>query len=146
MPIMKKTFLFLFFMLATVNTFAQAEPKFAKIDELLNHFYTNDVFMGSVCIREKGNVVFEKAYGYADVENNIAATAQTKYKIGSITKMFTAAVVFQLIEEKKLDMDAKLSQFYPEIKNADSITISMLLNHKSGIFNYTDHTEQSCHA
>lgn len=138
---MKKTSLFLLFMLATVNTFAQAEPKFAKIDELLNHFYTNDVFMGSVCIREKGNVVFEKAYGYADVENNIAATTQTKYKIGSITKMFTAAVVFQLIEEKKLDMDAKLSQFYPEIKNADSITISMLLNHKSGIFNYTDHTD-----
>ncbi len=138
---MKKTALFLFFSMASTAVFAQAEPKFGKIDELLTHFYENNKFMGSLTIRENDEIVFEKAYGYADVENKIKATTETKYKIGSITKMFTAAIVFQLIEERKLDMETKLSQFYPEIKNADSITIGQLLNHKSGIYNFTNSPE-----
>lgn len=138
---MKKTALFLFFVVAGAQCFAQTEPKFEKIDALLNHFYSNDRFMGSVSIREKNDVVFESAYGYADVENGIKATTHTKYKIGSITKMFTAAIVFQLIEDKKITLDTKLSQFYPDVKNADSISIGQLLNHKSGIYNYTDAPE-----
>lgn len=138
---MKKTALFLFFVVAGAQCFAQTEPKFEKIDALLNHFYSNDRFMGSVSIREKNDVVFEKAYGYMDVENGIRANTQTKYKIGSITKMFTAAIVFQLIEDKKLTLETKLSDFYPEIKNADSINIGQLLNHKSGIYNYTNAPE-----
>jgi CubicO group peptidase (beta-lactamase class C family) len=52
--------------------------------------------------------------------------------------MFTSAIVFQLIEEKKLTLKTKLSKFYPEIKKADSITIGDLLSHKSGIYNYTN--------
>ncbi|MEE1897850.1 serine hydrolase domain-containing protein [Flavobacterium rakeshii] len=135
---MRKTALFLFFLMASAQGIAQTEPKFEKIDQLLNHFYTNDRFMGSVSIREGNDVVFENAYGYTDAENGIKANTHTKYKIGSITKMFTAAIVLQLIEDKKLTLNTKLSQFYPEVKNADSITIDHLLSHKSGIYNYTN--------
>lgn len=60
-----------------------------------------------------------------------------KYKIGSITKTFTSAIIMQLIEEGKLSLDTKLSKFYPKVNNADTITIKHLLNHQSGIFNFT---------
>jgi len=93
--------------------------------------------MGSIAIREKNNVVFEKAYGYSDVAAKAKATPVTKYKIGSITNIFTSAIIFQLIEEKKLTLDTKLSQFQPQIKNSDKISIAALLNHKSGIPDYT---------
>lgn len=60
-----------------------------------------------------------------------------KYKIGSISKTYTSAIIFQLIEEGKLTLDTKLAKFYPKVKSADNITIKHLLNHQSGIFNYT---------
>ncbi|RYD89746.1 MAG: class A beta-lactamase-related serine hydrolase, partial [Sphingobacteriales bacterium] len=94
--------------------------------------------MGSVSMSENGKTVFEKAYGYADVANDIKATPATKYKIGSITKMFTATAIFKLVEDKKLTLDTKLSKFYPKVKNADKITINNLLNHSTGIYNFTD--------
>lgn len=134
---MKKIFLSLFVAAVSTGAFAQGEARFRKIDSLMNHFYTHDKFMGAVTIREKDKVVFEEAYGFADVEKKIPATPDTKYKIGSITKMFTSSIIFQLIEEKKLSLDTKLSKYYPQVKNADKITIAQLLGHQSGIFNFT---------
>jgi CubicO group peptidase (beta-lactamase class C family) len=135
---MKKIILLVFVFALHANVFGQADPKFRKIDSLMNYFYANNKFMGALTIRDKNNVVFEKTYGFANLEQNVKATPDTKYKIGSITKMFTACIIFQMIEEKKLTLDTKLSEYYPEIKNADKITISNLLNHKSGIYNFTD--------
>lgn len=136
---MKRTLLFLFTIGFVTCSFAQSGgARFSKIDSLFTYLYANNKFMGAVSIREKNKVVFEKAYGFADVENNVQATPATKYKIGSITKMFTSALIFQLIEEKKLTLDTKLSDFYPEFKNADKITIAHLLNHKTGLYNFTD--------
>ncbi len=137
---MKKYLFILFTISATITTYAQSEPKFQKIDSVLTYFTTNDKFMGSVTIREKDKVVFNKAYGYANLENKVKANIDTKYKIGSITKMFTSSIIFQLIEEKKLTLDTKLSEYYPQIKNADSISIKNLLNHSSGIYNFTNDT------
>lgn len=135
--IMKRIFL-LFTLASTIVSFGQSEPKIRKIDSLITYFAANDKFMGSITIREKDKVVFEKAYGYADAENKIPANEQTKYKIGSITKMFTSAIIFQLIEDKKLTLETKLSEYYPKVKNADTITIAQLLGHQTGIYNFTD--------
>lgn len=137
---MRKILLSLLAFVLAAPTFAQQKEaaKFKKIDSLLTYLYANNKFMGSVAIQEKGEVVFEKAYGYAEIETKSKATSKTKYKIGSITKMFTSAIIFQLIEEKKLSLDTKLSQFFPKIANADKITIGQMLNHKSGIYNFTD--------
>lgn len=135
---MKKLSILNLVLFVSISVFGQNNEKFQKIDSLLSYLSQKEQFMGSVQIRENDNVVFSKAYGFVDFDSKIKANSNTKYKIGSITKMFTAAVVFQLIEEKKLTLNTKLSKFYPEIPNADKITIGQMLNHKSGIYNYTE--------
>ena len=130
-------------LLLSFSIVAQEKTRFNKIDSLLTYLHENNKFMGAISLWENGNVVFEKNYGFADVENNISADSNTKYRIGSVTKIFTAAIIFQLIEEKKLTLDTKLSKFYSEIPNSNTITIGMLLNHKSGIANYTDNSFDS---
>jgi CubicO group peptidase (beta-lactamase class C family) len=120
----------------TYSLFTVAQDRFQKIDSLLTYLNKNDKFMGSLCIREGENVVFNKAYGFADVEKNIVADRMTKYKIGSVTKTFTAVMIMQLIEEKKLNLQTKLNRFYPKIPNAEKITIYDLLHHRTGIVDY----------
>lgn len=124
------------FLALTFSMLAVAQDRFQKIDSLLSYLNKNDKFMGALCIREGENVVFNKAYGYADVENTIAADRLTKYKIGSITKTFTAVMIMQLMEEKKLNLQTKLSRFYPNIPNAEKISIYDLLHHRTGIVDY----------
>ncbi|AWI27195.1 serine hydrolase [Flavobacterium pallidum] len=135
---MKKTLILLLLCLSAKNITAQVSDKYKTLDSALTYLASNNRFMGSVALRDKDQVVFSKAYGFAEVEKNTKATPKTKYKIGSITKMFTSAIIFQLIEEKKLALDTKLSAFYPTVRNADKITIANLLNHSSGIYNFTN--------
>ena len=132
---MKKSILLLVFAISLTLS-AQQKTRFDKIDSLLVYLNQNNKFMGQVCIREAGNVVFEKAYGFANVENSLKANKNTTYKIGSITKTFTAVMIMQLIEEKKLKLDTKLSKFYPQIPNANKITIHDLLHHRTGILDF----------
>jgi CubicO group peptidase (beta-lactamase class C family) len=101
---MKKSIFLLIFALSFAVS-AQQKTRFDKIDSLLVYLNQNNKFMGQLSIRENGNVLFEKAYGYADVENNLAADGNTKYKIGSITKTFTAVMIMQLIEERKIKLE-----------------------------------------
>lgn len=95
-------------------------------------------FTGSVLLMQKGKIVYEKAFGMADREWNVSNTIETKYRIGSITKQFTAACIMQLADEGKLSVDDKLSKYIPDYPKGDSVSIHMLLNHTSGIKNYTD--------
>ncbi len=134
---MKNLFLSLFVLAITLPVFAQSEAKYRKIDSLLNHYSRNDKFMGVLSILEKGRIVYEKAYGLSDVEAKVKATPDTKYKIGSVTKLFTSAIIFQLVDEKKLKLETRLSDFFPKIKNAEKIKISDLLGHTSGVQNIT---------
>ncbi|KIX20963.1 D-Ala-D-Ala carboxypeptidase [Flavobacterium sp. 316] len=119
-----------------LSSFAQSEPRFQRIDSLLTYLEVNNKFMGSLAIQEGNTIVFSKAYGASDIENNTKANEETKYKIGSITKTFTAIVIMQLIEEKKLKLDTQLSVFYPKVNNADKITINDLLHQRTGIPDY----------
>lgn len=130
---MKKIlFLFLFGLSSVV---AQTD-KFQKIDSLLHYLYTNNKFMGALSILEKDKIVFSKAYGLAELSSGKKLDPATKLKIGSITKTFTATMMMQLVEEKKLTLETKLSKFYPKVPNADKITIAMLLHHRTGIPDY----------
>ena len=124
------------FLALTFSMLSVAQDRFQKIDSLLTYLNKNDKFMGALCIREGENVVYNKGYGFADIQNNIAADRLTKYKIGSITKTFTAVMIMQLIEENKLTLDTKLSRFYPKIPNAEKISIYDLLHHRTGIVDY----------
>uniref|UniRef100_UPI004049522B serine hydrolase domain-containing protein n=1 Tax=Flavobacterium sp. TaxID=239 RepID=UPI004049522B len=130
---MKKILLLL---ILAFSTGLVAQNKYHRIDSLLNYLQKNDKFMGSVSIREGDKVVFSKGYGFADLDQKVKADNTTKYKIGSITKTFTAVMTMQLIEENKLRLDTKISKYYPKLENADKISIEDLLHHRSGIKDY----------
>ncbi len=98
-------------------------------------------FNGAMLVMQKGKVMYKKAFGLADREWNIANTVETKFRIGSVTKQFTAACILQLAEQGKLSLDDKLTKYVPDYPKGDSITIHMLLNHTSGITNYTNLAE-----
>jgi D-alanyl-D-alanine carboxypeptidase len=122
----------------TVN--AQTTFNKAKLDSLLDVLAANNKTMGSLAITQNGKIVYQKAVGYAVVNGatKTPATLKTKYRIGSISKMFTGVMVFQLIEEGKLTLDTKLDKYYPQIPNAGKITIGNMLNHHSGLHNFTN--------
>jgi CubicO group peptidase (beta-lactamase class C family) len=119
------------------TTFAQT--KAAKIDALVNQYVANRQFNGSVLVADKGQVIFKKGYGMANMEWNIPNAPDTKFRLGSITKQFTAMLIMQLVEQKKLKLDGKVTDYlldYPKT-TGDKITIHHLLTHTSGIPNYT---------
>ncbi len=98
-------------------------------------------FNGVMLVMQKGKVIYKKAFGMADREWNVANTMNTKFRIGSVTKQFTATCILQLAEQGKLNIDDKLSKYIPDYPKGDSITIHMLLSHTSGIKNYTELSE-----
>lgn len=112
-----------------------------KLDSLFQILEAKDKFMGSIVVSQNGTIVYSKSVGKANVETNTNASGLTKYRIGSISKMFTSVLIFKAIEEKKLSLNQTLSVFYPTIDNATKITIGNLLNHRSGIHNFTNDPE-----
>jgi CubicO group peptidase (beta-lactamase class C family) len=94
-------------------------------------------FNGTVLVMQNGKSIYQKSFGMANREWNVPNTIQTKFRIGSITKQFTAACILQLAEQGKLSLDDKLTKFIPDYPKGDSVTIHMLLNHTSGIKSYT---------
>lgn len=96
--------------------------------------------MASVIMVKNGVKIYERAIGYAEVDSlhPRIATPATRYRIGSITKIFTATMIMQLVEEGKLKPDTKLQAFFPDLPNAERITIDMMLRHRSGLHNFTD--------
>lgn len=109
-----------------------------KLDNYLDELNENQEIMGSVAIMEKDKIVYARAFGMADIENNILATTETKYRVGSVTKTFTAVLILMAIEEEKLSLEQTLNEFYPSVVNADKITISDLLYHRTGIPDITN--------
>lgn len=134
-----KIYLSLFCCLLVTTAFNQSFNK-AKMDSLFTILSEKNKAMGSVSISKKGEMVYNRSIGYASVKGGekTPATTQTKYRIGSITKTFTAVIIFQLIEEKKLSLEDKLSMYFPTLPNADKISINYLLSHRSGLHSFTD--------
>jgi CubicO group peptidase (beta-lactamase class C family) len=119
--------------------FSQTLDK-VKLDKFFDSLAKNNEAMGSLSIRKDGEVLYNRVIGYSKIDGaaKVSSTPQTKYRIGSITKMFTATMIFQLIEQGKLKQTDTLDKFFPNIPNAKKITITNLLNHRSGIHNFTD--------
>lgn len=128
----------LLIVLSTVNVTAQEINK-PKLDSFLNILAEKNKAMGSLAIAKNGTVIYSKAIGYSSISGSEKkpATTLTKYRIGSISKMFTAILIFQLIEENKISLNTTLDNYFPTIPNAGKITIGNLLNHRSGIHNFT---------
>lgn len=116
-----------------------AQSKATKIDALVQQYVANKQFNGSVLVAEKGQVIFKKGYGMANMEWLIPNTPDTKFRLGSITKQFTAMLIMQLVEKGKLKLMGHVTDYLPDYSKAtgDKITIHHLLTHTSGIPNYT---------
>ena len=112
-----------------------------KMDAFMDALETHGKFMGNVAVLKENSLVYSRSVGFADVENNKKNADETKFRIGSVSKTFTAVLVMKAVEEKKLNLSDRLSKFYPEIVHSDKITIDQLLNHRSGINNVTNRTD-----
>lgn len=110
----------------------------SKLDSLFDVLEKNDKFMGSIALSHNGKIIYTNAIGFDNIETKKKSTIDTKYRIGSISKMFTASLIFKAIEEDKLNIEQTIETFFPTIENSDSITIGNLLNHRSGIHNFTN--------
>jgi CubicO group peptidase (beta-lactamase class C family) len=118
-------------------SFAQLPDK-AKLDEYFNVLEKNNKFMGSVAVSKNGTLLYQRSVGLSDVEGNKRANEQSTYRIGSISKTFTAVLVMRAVEQQLIQLDQTIEGFFPTIKNANKITIRHLLSHRSGIHNFTD--------
>ena len=96
----------------------------------------------SIGVQQNGEVIFAGGFGYADLEHEAPATADTVYRIGSVTKQFTAAAAMLLVEEGKLDLSRDLREYLPDYDtHGFSVPVERLLNHTSGIKGYTEMPE-----
>jgi len=137
---MKIAILFTLFIIAFMtagNAFAQQKVK--KIDALVKQYHDYGQFNGSILVAENGKVIYKKGFGMANMEWNIPNQPDTKFRIASVTKQFTAALVLQLVEEGKIKLDGKISDYLTDYRKdtGDKVTIHQLLNHTSGIPDYS---------
>ena len=121
---------------AVVPSFAQDT---ARMEQLIQNHVTTRTFMGTVLVARGSEIVFDKGYGSANLEWDIPNTPTTKFRLGSITKQFTAAAILLLEERGKLSVDDPIAKYMPDAPAAwGRIRLSNLLTHTAGIPNFTD--------
>ena len=116
--------------------YAQTLDK-TKLDQFFDRLAEKNKAMGSLVIAKDGKVIYTRTIGYGQINGTEKKplTAANRFRIGSITKMFTAALILQLVEEGKLKLTDTLDKFFPQVPNAKKITIVQILWHRSGIPN-----------
>ncbi len=121
----------------TRTTATQSKPE--QITRLLSKYAEYGQFNGSALVAENGKVIYKKGIGMANMEWEIPNRPDTKHRLGSITKQFTAMLILQLAEQGKLKLEAKVADYLPDYpeKPGSIITLHHLLTHSSGIPNYT---------
>jgi len=118
---------------------AYAQDKARKIDDLVALYHNYGQFNGAALVAENGKVIYKKGVGLANMEWNIPNEPDTKFRLGSITKQFTATLILQLVEQGKIKLDGKVSDYLPDYRKdtGSKMTIHHLLSHTSGVPNYT---------
>ncbi len=114
-------------------------------ETLIDQYYTslNDKLSPgmAILVAKDGKVVNRKGFGYADLAAKARVTPETKFRIGSVTKQFTACAIMKLQEKGLLGVKDKLSKYLPDFPRGDEVTIHHLLTHTSGIHSYTGKPE-----
>jgi len=115
-----------------------AKEKFNEINNFIQGFHDIKQFNGNVLVAQNGKVIFEKSFGYANFEWDLKNTAQSKFRIASMTKQFTSMLILQLVQEGHLKLQAPISHYLSDYRKdiGEKVTIHQLLNHTSGIPNY----------
>ena len=136
-PYRKFSFLFTLLLFSSAVVFAQTHSE--KIDQLLSKYQEYGQFNGSALVAYDGKLLLKKGYGQANMEWKIPNEANTKHRLGSITKQFTAVLILQLANQGKVDLQANLSTYIPDYPKevGEKITVHQLLTHTAGVPNYT---------
>src|SRR6476660_248668 len=136
------------FVLVAVS-FAQEKPQsdpIARMEQIIQSYVADHKFMGSVLVARDGKTLLDKGYGFANLEWQVPDTPTTKFRIGSITKQFTAASILLLEERGKLKVEDPVKKYMPNAPAAwDKITIFHLLTHTSGIPSFTGFSDYDSH-
>ncbi len=115
-----------------------AQDNSARMEQVVQSYVANKQFMGSVLVAQDGKVVFSKGYGFANLEWDVPNSPTAKFRLGSVTKQFTAACILLLEERGKLKIDDPVKKYMPDAPAAwDKVTIFNLLTHTSGIPSFT---------
>jgi CubicO group peptidase (beta-lactamase class C family) len=140
---MKKVIWIITLLVTSIFTSFGQNIDISKLDSFFNNLAAKNLAIGSLTVSENGSIKYQNAIGYSFIDSNkkVSANSNTKYRIGSATKMFTAVMIFQLIEEGKMKLDQKLSLYFPDLPNADKISIQNMLYHRSGLHDYTHDTD-----
>lgn len=106
-------------------------------DSFIASYAQEHNFNGTILIQKNGEISFARSFGLANIPFKVPNTDQTKYKIASITKLFTSVLILQLHEQGKLDLNKPIGTYLPDYpgEGADKVTLHQLLNHTSGIAN-----------
>ena len=109
----------------------------AKLDQFFDRLAEKNKAMGSLAIIKDGKVLYTRAIGYSQISDTEKKplTVANRFRVGSITKTFTATMILQLVDEGKLKLTDTLNKFLLQVPNANKITILQILSHRSGIPN-----------
>ena len=124
-------------LMAFVASGGCAQIPVERLDSLARSLSENKYGV-SVMLAKADTVLYQKSFGYADLELRVPLSEAHLFRIGSITKQFTAVAILGLHEAGSLHIEDRLAKYLPDFPNADSITIEQLLNHTSGVRNYTE--------
>jgi CubicO group peptidase (beta-lactamase class C family) len=142
------------FLICIINQVSCTQPKneklsksnkVTKINEIVDLYADYGMINGSVLVVDEGKVIFKKGLGYANMEWDIPNETDTKFKIASLTKQFTAMLIMQLVAENKLDLHTPISTYladYPK-PAGEEITIHHLLTHSAGIGQESDNEKHN---
>lgn len=116
----------------------QAQNPTPRMQQIIQSYVANKTFMGTVLVSKDGKLLVNQGYGFADLEWNVPNVPEAKFRLGSLTKQFTAASILLLEERGKLNVEDPVSKYVPDSPAAwKNITIFNLLTHTSGIPNFT---------
>ncbi len=125
--------------MSVAQTAAKKQPQLiASFDSILSKEFKATEPGTAAIVVHKGKVIYKKAIGMADMELNVPLQPDMIFRIGSITKQFTAVAILQLAEQGKLSLQDDIKKYMPELPFKETITIEHLLNHTSGIKSYTN--------
>jgi len=132
-----------FFLLFSILVVARAQDA-SRIDQIVQSYVSAKTFMGTVLVARASEVLLSKGYGMANLEWDIPNAPSTKFRLGSVTKQFTAASILLLEERGKLKVDDPVKKYMPDAPAAwDRVTITHLLTHTSGIPSFTGFPDYS---
>ena len=120
-----------------IPAFIKAQLTEQKADAFITAYTSQNKFSGDVLIAKGDKIILNKAYGFADIANKKSNTAETEFRAGSLTKMFTSNLILQLAQQHKIKLDDYVSKYISSATWAKNITIRNLLSHTSGIHGST---------